>query len=333
MAEQRVTDQIEPKRAQRPDARSHPRLNWFRQARFGAFIHWGLYALPDRWEDRPSHKPWWTKEWFQQARRIPASEYEQLANDFNPTEFDADAWAELFQSAGQKYVVITAKHHDGFCLFDSKLTDYNVVKATPFGRDIIAELAEACAKRSLRFGVYYSQTQDWHHPDAAGNDWDFTFDADRFDRYIHEYVAGQLEELLSNYGPICLVWFDTPMVITPEQSRFLLDHVHSLQDDCLVSGRIGNQTGDYATSGDNEYLTADLEVDWECPATMNDTWGYRACDHNWRSVDQLMENLRRVVAKKGNYLLNVGPDPLGRIPQPSVEALREMGQRLREQPL
>ncbi len=326
----RTADTIEAGKAQRPEARDDPRLDWWRRANFGAFIHWGLYALPDRWTDRPAPDHHWTQEWVQHARRIPGREYEQLAANFNPTAFDADEWVGLFRAAGQKYVVLTAKHHDGFCLFKSEHTGYNVVDATPFGRDIVGELAAACARRNMPFGLYYSQTQDWHHPDGYGNDWDHTFDAARFDRYLRTYVMSQVRELLTNYGPIALVWFDTPMVMTREQSRALLDLVHEVQPRCLVNGRIGNGLGDYATTRDNQFLTGKVDQDWECPATMNDTWGYRASDRNWKSVDDMLANLRDVNAKGGNYLLNVGPDAHGRIPVASAERLEAIGRRLRE---
>ncbi len=222
-------------------------------------------------------------------------------------------------------------HHDGFCLFDSAETDFNVVGATPLGRDVVAEVADACRRRDLRFGVYYSQTQDWHHPDGHGNDWDFDPVAKDFDRYVETYVKPQVRELLTGYGPLAIMWFDTPMVMRLAQSRALLDLVHEIQPECLVCGRVGHGLGDYATTRDNQYLKGRPAMDWECPATMNDTWGYRASDTNWKPVEALLANLRDVNAKGGNLLLNVGPDGDGAIPPPAVGRLREMGQRLRDQ--
>jgi alpha-L-fucosidase len=328
----RETDRIEPEKAQRPGARDDPRLDWWRAAQFGAFVHWGLYALPEAQTEPPGPDEHWTQEWVMKVRRVPVAEYETLAGRFNPTRFDAAEWVRLFREAGQRYLVVTAKHHDGFCLFQSEHTDFNVVDATPFARDVIAELAEACAAEGLRFGVYYSQTQDWHHPDGHGNDWDFDPEANDFDSYVERYVKPQVRELLTRYGPVAIVWFDTPMVMRREQSRELLELVHDLQPDCLVCGRVGHGLGDYATSRDNQYLTAGVGMDWECPATMNDTWGYRADDDHWKSVDELVANLRDVVSAGGNYLLNVGPTPEGEIPRPSVQRLRAIGRRLREHP-
>lgn len=326
-------NEIQHDRVQREEARNDPRLDWFRAARFGAFIHWGLYALPNRWTDRKQHRQNWAEEWKMYAHRVPVKEYEQYAKDFNPVEFDADAWAKLFHDAGQKYVVITAKHHDGFCLFDSKHTDYTSVKATPFGRDIIKELVEACAKYDLKFGLYYSQAQDWYHPDGDGNIWDFNPEEKDFGGYLKNYVHPQLTELLTNYGDIAVLWFDTPGPVTLEQSKAMLEHVHSIQPNCLINGRVGNGLGDYASAGDNGYMNQWVDMDWECCATMNNTWGYRASDTNFRPVETLIANLERCVKANGNYLLNVGPDDLGNIPQPSVDRLLAIGEHLKSNPI
>lgn len=311
---------------QRPDAYQDPRLNWWREARFGMFIHWGLYAIPaGEWkgEQVPG-----IGEWIMLRARIPVSEYEQLARQFNPVRFDAAEWVALAKAAGQKYMVITSKHHDGFCLFKSAHTNYNIVDATPFGRDVIKELADECQKQGMRLGFYYSQTQDWHHPDGDGNDWDFDESKKDFAGYIEHYVKPQVRELLTNYGPVALIWFDTPKRISVQQSQELLDLVHELQPDCLVSGRLGNGLGDYASAGDNVIPGKTLAADWETPATINDTWGFKASDHNWKSTTDLIHKLVDIVSKGGNYLLNVGPTAEGEIPQPSVERLRAMGEWL-----
>ncbi|HXF63650.1 MAG TPA: alpha-L-fucosidase, partial [Caldilineaceae bacterium] len=301
-------------------------LDWWRAAKFGLFIHWGLYAIPAgvwKGEQVPG-----IGEWIMHRARIPVAEYEALARQFNPVHFNAAAWVSLAKRAGQKYLVITAKHHDGFCLFDSALTGYNIVDATPFGRDPMVELAEECRRQGIKFGFYYSQTQDWHHPDGDGNDWDYDESAKDFDGYIRGYVAPQVRELLTNYGEIAIIWFDTPKGITPEQSRFLLDLVHELQPNCLVCGRLGNQLGDYASAGDNRIPQQAVEADWETPATINDTWGYKSYDHNWKPAEELIRKLVDIVSKGGNYLLNVGPTAEGVIPQPSVERLEAMGRWL-----
>ena len=308
---------------QRPDARSDPRLDWFRNARFGLFIHWGLYAIPaGEWKGERIPG---IGEWIMLRARIPVAEYEQLARQFNPLEFDADAWAALAKRAGQKYLVITAKHHDGFCMFDSRYTDYDIVDATPFGRDPMRELSQACQRHGVRLCFYYSQTQDWHHPGGDGNDWDYDEATKDFDSYVEEYVKPQVRELLSNYGSVGLIWFDTPKRMTPEQSRSLVDLVHQIQPECLVNGRIGNGLGDYAEAGDNVIPSEALQADWETPATINDTWGFKSYDQNWKSPTDLIRKLVDIASKGGNYLLNVGPTADGIIPRPSIDRLHAMG--------
>lgn len=317
---------IRTDRSQRPGARTDPRLDWWRDARFGMFIHWGLYAIPAgfwKGEAIPG-----IGEWIMLRARIPVAEYEKLAAEFNPVKFDAAAWVSLAKRAGQQYLVITSKHHDGFCLFDSAVTDYDIVDATPFRRDVLKELAEECRKQGIKLGFYYSQTQDWHHPDGDGNDWDYDEAQKDFDGYIRNYVAPQVRELLTNYGPIGIIWFDTPKGITTEQSQFLLDLVHDLQPECLVCGRLGNGLGDYASANDNHIPGSLVDLDWETPATINDTWGFKSDDHNWKSTEDLIHKLVDIVSKGGAYLLNVGPTAEGIIPQPSVERLEAMGEWL-----
>jgi alpha-L-fucosidase len=318
-------------RGQRPDARKDPRLNWWREARFGMFIHWGLYALPAGiWQGKELPG---IGEWIQQRARIPAAEYEKLAAQFNPVKFNAAEWVSLAKRAGQKYLVITSKHHDGFCLFKSRHTPYNMVDATSFGRDVIKELAEECARQGIRFGLYYSQTQDWHHPggamakhaDETQEEWEKREAEKDFAGYIEDFVKPQVREILTNYGPICLIWFDTPMYIKDEQSRGLLELVHQLQPDCLVCGRVGNAMGDYASARDNAIPAEMVDLDWETPATINDTWGYKLNDHNWKSKEDLIHKLVDIASKGGNYLLNIGPTAEGVVPQPSVERLEAMG--------
>ncbi|MFP4053343.1 MAG: alpha-L-fucosidase [Phycisphaerae bacterium] len=327
MAENASDLNIRPGYEQRQDARNDPRLDWWRDARFGMFIHWGLYAMPhERWSDYPdtvTHH--WTGEWVQHVKRIPNAVYHAAADDFNPVGFDAAEWVSLAREAGMRYMVITAKHHDGFCLFDSEVTDFNIVRATPFGRDVIAELSDECRRQELPFGVYYSQTQDWSQPDGEGNNWDFDPAERGFPRYIEQVVQPHLRELLGNYGPIGLVWFDTPMGMSLDQSRHLVDYVHHLQPSCLVSGRIGNGLGDYASFRDNRFPGAKQAMDWESPATMNRTWGYVPDDHAWKSSQELLWTLIDTASKGGNFLLNVGPDGLGVIPEPSQKILRRMG--------
>ena len=310
---------------QRPGANKDPRLNWWRDGKFGMFIHWGIYSIPaGQWEGQDIER---ASEWIMYRAQIPVKEYEQLAKQFNPIHYDADQIVSLAKRAGQKYIVITSKHHDGFCMYKSEQTDYNIVDGTPFGRDVLKELADACQREGVKLGLYYSQTQDWHHPDGNGNTWDFDESQQNFDDYIENYVKPQVTEILTHYGPICLIWFDTPQIMSEEQSRSLLELVHELQPDCLVCGRVGNGLGDYATAGDNK-IPAELlaDLDWETPATINNTWGYKTHDHNWKSTTTLVRNLVEIVSKGGNYLLNIGPDAEGNVPESSIERLTEIGQ-------
>ena len=315
--------EVQPDRSQRPGARNDPRLDWWREARFGLFIHWGLYSIPAGvWNGRE-----WPgiAEWLMYRAEIPVREYEKLDSRFNPVRFDARAWVSLAKRAGQKYLVITSKHHDGFCLFDSAVTDYDIVDATPFNRDVLKELADECAAQGIKLGFYYSQTQDWHHPDGDGNDWDFDPAQKDFAAYFETYVRPHVRELLTNYGPVAIIWFDTPKGISELQSQSLLELCNELQPDCLVCGRLGNALGDYATASDNRIPDTILELDWETPATINDSRSFKLNDHNWKSSGDLIRKLVDIVSKGGNYLLNVGPTAEGTIPQPSIDRLEAMG--------
>ncbi len=303
------------------------RLEWFRHDKFGLFIHWGLYSIPaGYWKGQRSPG---IGEWIQNRLRIPVAEYEQLTQWFNPVRFDADAWAQLAVDAGMKYVVITSKHHDGFALFKSNASKFNVVDATPFKRDIIKELADACAKRGLRFGVYYSQSQDWHERGGTGNNWDFPANEVKdkdgsYDKYLQEKAEPQLRELLTNYGPLCLIWFDTPQMMTGDRPVRLTNIVRSLQPNTLIDGRLG-KVGDYVSTGDNVIPPKATDDAFEVPATLNQTWGYRSDDHNWKSPGEVIFKLVDIASKGGNYLLNVGPTAEGVIPQPSQDTLRQVG--------
>ncbi len=312
------------------------RMAWWREARFGMFIHWGLYAIPAGvWRGRciPG-----IGEWIMYNARIPVREYEKLAEKFNPTKFDARRWVHIAKEAGMKYIVITAKHHDGFCMFDTKYTDYNIVKATPFRRDPLKELAEACKDEGIRLGFYYSQTLDWHHPNGMGNDWDYDLSKQNFTEYLRTYVEPQIEELLTNYRPVAVLWFDITTPI-PELARELRDLVRRISPETIISGRIGGRIGrptvpsrglaDYISMGDNQIPDRRIDDDWEVPMTLNDTWGYKSYDHNWKSPGRVIQILVEVVSKGGNLLLNVGPTAEGEIPKPSVDVLLEVGRWLR----
>ena len=308
------------------------KMKWFREAKFGLFIHWGLYAIPaGTWKGKQIPG---IGEWIMNRAKIPVKEYEQLARQFNPIEFNAEQWVQLAEDAGMKYIVITSKHHDGFAMFGSKASKYNIVDATPFHRDPLKELAAACAKHGIRFGFYYSQSQDWHEPGGAGNTWDFPSDDEKsksgaYDIYLREKAEPQVKELLTGYGPVCLIWFDTArMMNVNNRGQRFLDIVHSLQPACLVDGRLGVK-GDYRSMGDNRIPNQVVHEDWEVPATLNNTWGYKSYDHNWKSPVDVTFKLVDIVSKGGNYLLNVGPTAEGVIPQASQDILRTVGRWLK----
>ncbi len=294
---------------------------WWRDAKFGLFIHWGLYALLAGAYDGVRTDN--IAEWIMHDLKIPVSEYEKLAARFDPAEFDADAIARLARDAGMKYVVLTAKHHDGFAMFRSAADRFNAADATPWGRDPARALREACDRYGLTLCFYYSQAQDWHHPD--GIEENVPDDGKHFRRYLDEKCIPQIRELLTNYGDIGLIWFDTPMSMTPDESRELRDLVKSLQPGCLISGRIGNGLGDYMTTGDNFIPLLPYPGDFEVPATINDTWGFNRFDRRWKRPEKLIRNLVKVVSRGGNFLLNIGPDDMGRVPEESVKVLRTVG--------
>lgn len=303
---------------------------WFSQARFGMFIHWGLYAL-DSGEWNGCEVPW-VSEWSMRKFRIPICEYEKLAARFAAKNFDADKWVATAANSGMKYLVITAKHHDGFAMFYSKFDSYNIVDATPFGRDPMAELAVACRKYGIKLGFYYSQDQDWHEAGATGNDWDFAPESktpEAFDAYLQGKVKTQLRELLTNYGEISIIWFDTPLRINQTQSDDLKSLVRSLQPDCLVSGRIGNGCGDYQSLDDNELPTSLPECLTEGLGTTNESWGYKRTDNCFKSANELLRILCSMAANSTNYLLNVGPDGNGAFPQAVEKSLLAMGDFLK----
>jgi len=305
------------------------RLSWFREARFGMFIHWGVYSVPaGEWKGQlvPG-----LGEWIMNRAKIPVKEYELLAPQFNPAKFNADEIVRIAKNAGMKYIVITSKHHDGFAMYHSGVSKYNIYDATPFKRDPLKELADAAQKVGIKLGFYYSQTQDWHEPDAVGNDWDFPDESKKnFQKYLDEKVKPQVTELLTNYGPIGLIWFDTPRNITKEQSQQLVDLVHKTQPDCLVSGRVGHGLGDYDSAGDNQISIGNAKRIWETPVTINDTWGFKRDDKNWKSVPVLIRQLVQVISQGGNYLLNIGPTSEGIVPQASVDRLAQVGNWLKK---
>jgi predicted Na+-dependent transporter/alpha-L-fucosidase len=308
---------------QKSDITQDQRMQWWRDARFGMFIHWGLYSIPaGEWKGKEYPQ---IGEWIMKNARIPVAEYTQLAARFNPVKFDAAAFVATAKEAGMKYIVITSKHHDGFAMFKSRASTFNIVDATPYGKDVIRALSEACQKEGIKLCFYYSQSRDWHEPNGLDNDWDFPKERN-FQQYLDEKVKPQLTELLTNYGPIGLIWFDTPMSISKDQAQSLKDLVRKLQPACIISGRLGGGVEtDYGSTGDNVIPSTVVSGDWEVPATFNNTWGYKKNDNNWKSYKDITRLLFDIASKGGNYLLNVGPTSEGVIPPQSVDILQKAG--------
>jgi alpha-L-fucosidase len=299
------------------------RMQWWRDARFGMFIHWGLYSIPaGEWKGKEYPQ---IGEWIMKNAKIPVVEYTELAKQFNPVKFDPKAFVATAKNGGMKYITITSKHHDGFAMFKSNASPFNIVDATPYHKDIIKQLADECHKQGIKMCFYYSQSRDWHEPNGLDNDWDFPKDRD-FQKYLDTKVKPQLTELLTNYGEIGMIWFDTPMTISKEQAQSLKDLVRKLQPACIISGRLGGGVEtDYQSTGDNVIPAATISGDWEVPATLNNTWGYKKNDHAWKSPGELTRLLFDIASKGGNYLLNVGPTSEGVIPEESVKILARVG--------
>ncbi|MCL1786698.1 MAG: alpha-L-fucosidase [Defluviitaleaceae bacterium] len=327
---------------------------FFAANKYGMMCHWGLYSLlGGEWNGKIVND---YAEWIQAFFAIPNSQYHQLAGVFNPIFFNPDEWMRIAKDCGMTYFVVTSKHHDGFAMFHSKADKFNVVDATPYKRDIIGQFAEACYKHGIKLGLYYSQELDWAHPHGGGytnsapcsgvswdNSWDFPDTKHKdFSICFNEKIKSQVREILTNYGDIFLIWFDTPHTITPAQSLELNQLVKECQPDCLINSRIGNGDYDYVSLMDNEVPPegppAGLEAKvgdmnalggykyspyglYETPATLNSSWGIKFCDQNWRTAEEILAIKRHLNSKGVNYLLNIGPDGLGRIPAKSVDAL------------
>ena len=303
-----------------------PGLNtdWYTNARFGMFIHWGLYSeLAGVWENK---RYYGIGEWIMQRARIPYGEYAGVAKRFNPEKFDANDWVLQAKNAGMKYIIITSKHHDGFSMYHTRVSPFNIIDATPFKRDPLKELAAACERHGIKLGFYYSQTQDWYEPNAYGNDWDFDPEKADFDKYLNKKVKPQLTELLTNYGETAILWFDTPRDITPEGSLSLVNWVHNLQPGCLTTSRVGNGYGDYLALGDHQIPDTVINKPYEVLYTHNDSWGYTHFDRNYRSTKEIVNILMETSSKGGNFLLNIGPKPDGTFPDASRLMLEEVGE-------
>lgn len=301
------------------------RMAWWRDARFGMFIHWGVYAVPAGYYQGKKVDRY--SEWIMQGAKIPLAEYRTYADQFNPTAFDARAWVRAARAAGMRYIVITAKHHDGFAMFPSAASDWNIT-ATPFKRDPLKELADACREERMPLGFYYSQAQDWTNGGAvSGGQWDDAQGRD-MDAYLKNIAVPQVRELLTNYGPDvpAVLWWDTPNGMTEKRAQLLDDAVRAIRPDLITNNRLfPGSPGDILTPEQFIPAAGYPGRDWETCMTMNDDWGYRAGDTKWKSASELIRNLIDIVSKGGNYLLNVGPDATGRIPKGSLDGLAEIG--------
>jgi len=318
--------------AQSPDVSTSSKLAWFEDAKFGMFIHWGVYSkLAGEWNGKSGYS-----EFVMLNAKIPIVEYEQVAKTLNPTAFDAEKWVLSAKNAGMKYIVITSKHHEGFAMFNSPSSPYNIVNLSSFKRDPIKELAETCKKLNVKFGVYYSLGRDWHDPDVptnwptkAGrsNTWDYpNEDAKDFSKYFERKVKPQITELITQYHP-AILWFDTPELINPEQSRELKDLIVKLDPTCIVNERIGNKFGDYDVleqKGGDQIIPGC----WETCMTMSKNWGYVKADTVFKSTEKLIGLLVDAVSKGGNLLLNVGPTAEGIIRPENLSRMAEMGEWL-----
>ena len=314
------------------------KMDWWKEARFGLFVHWGLFSVAGGDWKGHAYKG---NEHFMLYEKIPLKEYgDSLATKFNPTKFDADAWVKAVKGAGMKYIVITSKHHEGFAMFNSPSNDYNIVKATPYHKDPMKELAKACAKYGIKLCFYYSLGRDWADPDVPtnwptkggrSNTWDYpNEDGKVFDKYFRRKVIPQVKELLTQYGPIGVMWFDTPELINANESKELRALINKLQPNCIINERIGNQQGDFKVS--EQKLGKDSSaaiLPWESCITISKGWGYNRHDTAYKSPEVLVRNLIEVASASGNLLLNVGPTGEGEITQKSLERLAAVGRWLK----
>lgn len=326
------------------------RMEWWREARLGMFIHWGVYAVPaGTYKGQKIDR---IGEWIMNRGKIPVADYQAFAKQFNPVKYDADAWVRLAKEAGMKYIVITAKHHDGFAMFDSKASKWDMADATPYGKDLLKPLAEACRKYGIKLGFYYSQAQDWNNPggaaarkvtsegwanpDSASIDaytaansghWDPAQTTKTMSQYIDEVAVPQVKELLTNYGDVAVLWWDTPTGMTDEFAE-KFNAVLKLQPNIITNDRLKrpNYPGDYKTPEQRIPNLSELDgKDWETCMTMNETWGYKSYANKWKSLSTIIHNTVDIASKGGNYLLNVGPKSDGTFPQESIDLLKGMG--------
>jgi alpha-L-fucosidase len=312
----------------------------YNDLKFGMFIHWGAYSKPaGMWKGDSIPG---LGEWIMYHAQIPREEYRALCKTFNPVNFNADAWVKLARDAGMKYIVAMAKHHDGFCLYDSKVSDYDIIDQTQFSRDAMAELYQACLKYDIRMGLYYSHSIDWMDGGDVGLAQQLKIDPDHSDRYganlwdpspvsYEEYIETkakpQVTEIMTMFPNLVEIWYDFPRFMNKDQSFDFYKHAYNLQPNCLVNSRVGNGLGDYLVAGDNQIPTS---VDpkyrtWETPGTLNNTWGYKSYDNDWKSLSEVLYWIVEIASKGGNYLLNIGPMGDGTVPAESVNLLHSVG--------
>lgn len=329
------------------------RMKWWREARFGMFIHWGVYAqLAGVYDGHEINK---AGEWIMNRGKIPVAKYQQVAKQFNPVKYNADEWVRMAKDAGMKYIVITSKHHDGFALFKTKASKWNVVDATPYGKDLLQPLAAACKKYNMKLGFYYSHAQDWNNPggavsrkvtsegwanpDSAKIDaytkehdghWDPAQETATFAQYIDKVAVPQVREILSNYGDIAVLWWDTPTNMTDDAAT-KLNNLLKLQPHIIINDRLKrpNFPGDTKTPEQRIPKPGEMEGDWETCMTMNGTWGFKSGDNKWKSNETLIRNLIDIASKGGNYLLNIGPKADGTFPEQSIHSLKTIGEWMR----
>ena len=319
--------------SQTPVVNNAAKMKWWKDAKFGLFVHWGLFSVAGGdWKG----KPYKGNEHFMLYEKIPWKEYATLADNFNPQKFDADAWVKALKGAGMKYIVITTKHHEGFAMYNSPSSNYNIVKASPYHKDPMLELAAACKKYDIKLCFYYSLGRDWQDPDVPtnwptkggrSNTWDYpNEDGKVFDKYFRRKVIPQVTELLTQYGQIGVLWFDTPELISTAESKELRALINKLQPNCIINERIGNKLGDFKVS--EQKLSKDSNVvaaPWESCITISKGWGYNRYDTAFKTPEVLIRNLIQVVSTNGNLLLNVGPTAEGEIPKKSLDRLAAVG--------
>jgi alpha-L-fucosidase len=317
------TATVKSEKIETPEHRDS-RMQWWREARLGLFVHWGIYSVAaGSWHGRPVDG---LGEWIMNTAKIPISDYAGLADELSAKKFDAESWVQLAKSAGCKYIIITAKHHDGFAMFRSEASSFNVYDRTPFKRDPLKELANACRKHGIKLGFYYSQSQDWSHAGGAvmGKQWDPAQTGD-MDLYIDRIAVPQVRELLTGYGEVSVFWWDTPANLSKPRADKLAELL-KLQPGIITNNRLGGDYRGDTETPENKVPATGYPGDWEVCMTMNDTWGYKSADTNWKSADMLIRNLIDIASKGGNLLLNVGPTAEGEIPMPSIKRLQSIGE-------